>query len=289
MMMLALAGDSEHPLRDRLHRDVPLLARNAPDRDSLRRSFNRLGESEAYADGLPQTLENDRGTLVVVESELPAAIDRKLERLHRACCPAAGTAATVTRTPSMAIAAMVTLTVCLPPSEALASHDPQTTSLVHARQAGSSAKPPARSSSSGGRLRPRPHGHDPGGLAGHAIGIGHHEPRLVVGTGSRSRMLRANMLGATTSNCGPTKTRSRWKRRSGLNCKDPGRSRNLVYPLKRIPSISYPSVEVSPFGIRRAQLEVDRLRNGEIPVLSAALKADPERARRALIGNRRHG
>ena len=62
-----------------------------------------------------------------------------------------------------------------------------------------------------------------------------------------------------------------------------------MYPLKRIPSISYPSVEVSPFGIRRAQLEVDRLRNGEIPVLSAALKADPERARRALIGNRRHG
>ena len=74
------AGDSEYPLRDRLYRNVPLLARNAANRGSFRRSFNRLGEFEACADGLPQTLENDRGTFVVVESELPAAIDRKLER-----------------------------------------------------------------------------------------------------------------------------------------------------------------------------------------------------------------
>ena len=29
------------------------------------------------------------------------------------------------------------------------------------------------------RLGPRPHGHGPAGLADHAVGIGHHEPRLV--------------------------------------------------------------------------------------------------------------
>ena len=144
------AGNSEYPLRDRLHRDVPLLARNAADRDSLRRSFNRLGEFEACASGLPQTLENDRGTLVVVESELPAAIDRKLKRLPPCLLPGSRHRSDCHKDTEHGHR-------ChghshrLPPSfqKRWRLMIPQKASLVHARQAGSSGKPPARSSSRG--------------------------------------------------------------------------------------------------------------------------------------------
>lgn len=87
------AGNAERAIANRLDRDVPLRARDAAHRDALR-GLNRLGEREARADRLVQTLENEhRAAAVAEEPELLgpcATLDREIARIPPVLLPCGG-------------------------------------------------------------------------------------------------------------------------------------------------------------------------------------------------------
>ena len=87
------AGNAECAIANRLDRDVPLRARNAAHRDALR-GLNRLGEREARADRLVQTLENEHRAAAVAEEPkllgLCATLDRKIAHIPLVLLPGNG-------------------------------------------------------------------------------------------------------------------------------------------------------------------------------------------------------